>query len=131
MELLARHIAARHVGERVMMLATGDIRNIQAEDAFRAGWEAAADSLTTFVEVEVTRGLGSSETRLRCPPQHPRGPRGKASRSLRGAPDGIQLGDTMDFRLYADGSWRTEFSSDLLDRVGMTVVDGTGSRTDH
>ena len=61
MELLARHIAARHVGERVMMLATGDIRNIEAEDAFRAGWESAgADSLTTFVEVEVTsRGLGS------------------------------------------------------------------------
>jgi len=38
----------------------------------------------------------------------------------------------MDFRLYADGSWRDfEFlDPGLLDRVAMTVVDGTGSRAD-
>lgn len=136
MELLARHIAARHVGERVMMLATGDIRNIQAEDAFRAGWEAAgADSLTTFVEVEVTsRGLGVLRDSLTDVRRNILvAPGGKASRSFAGVlQTEIQLGDTMDFRLYADGSWRDfEFlDPDLLDRVGMTVVDGTGSRPD-
>ena len=136
MALLARHVAARHAGERVMMLATGDIRNIEAEDAFRAGWAAAgADSLTTFVEVEVTsRGLGSLRDSLTDVRRNILvAPGGKASRSFAGVlQTEIQLGDTMDFRLYADGSWRDfEFlDPDLLDRVGMTVVDGTGSRPD-
>lgn len=136
MALLAGHIAARHVGERVMMLATGDIRNIEAEDAFRAGWEeAGADSLTTFVEVEVTsRGLGSLRDSLTDVRRNILvAPGGKASRSFAGVlQTEIQLGDTMDFRLYTDGSWRDfEFlDPDLLDRVGMTVVDGTGSRPD-
>ena len=136
MGLLARHIASRHAGERVMMLATGDIRNIEAEDAFRAGWKAAgADSLTTFVEVEVTsRGLGSLRDSLTDVRRNILvAPGGKASRSFAGVlQTEIQLGDTMDFRLYADGSWRDfEFlDPDLLDRVSMTVVDGTGSLAD-
>jgi len=136
MALLARHVAARHEGERVMMLATGDIRNLEAEDAFRAGWEASgADSLTTFMEVEVTsRGLGSLRDSLTDVRRNILvAPGGKASRSFAGVlQTEIQLGDTMDFRLYADGSWRDfEFlDPDLLDRVGMTVVDGTGSRPD-
>ena len=136
MALLAEHVARHHAGERVMMLATGDIRNLEAEDAFRKGWaQADVDSLTTFVEVEVTsRGLGSLRDSLSDVRRNVLiAPGGKASRSFAGVlQTEIQLGDTMDFRLYADGSWRDfEFlDPGLLDRVAMTVVDGTGSRAD-
>jgi len=136
MALLAEHVARHHAGERVMMLATGDIRNLEAEDAFREGWaQANVDSLTTFVEVEVTsRGLGSLRDSLSDVRRNVLvAPGGKASRSFAGVlQTEIQLGDTMDFRLYADGSWRGfEFlDPGLLDRVAMTVVDGTGSRAD-
>ena len=136
MALLAEHIALRHPGERVMMLATGDIRNIQAEDAFRSGWDKAAkDSLTTLVEVEVTsRGLGTLRDSLSDVRRNILvAPSGKASRSFAGVlQTEIQLGDTMDFLLYADGSWLDfEFlDPGLRDRVQMTVVDGTGSRAD-
>lgn len=136
MALLAEHIAVRHPGERVMMLATGDIRNIQAEDAFRSGWEnAEKDSLTTLVEVEVTsRGLGALRDSLSDVRRNILvAPGGKASRSFAGVlQTEIQLGDTMDFLLYADGSWLDfEFLDPWLrDRVQMTVVDGTGSRAD-
>ena len=132
--LLAEHVARHHAGERVMMLATGDIRNLEAEDAFRKGWaQADVDSLTTFVEVEVTsRGLGSLRDSLSDVRRNVLiAPGGKASRSFAGVlQTEIQLGDTMDFRLYAHGSWRDfEFlDPGLLDRVAMTVVDGTGSR---
>jgi len=136
MALMARHIAIHHAGERVMMLATGDIRNIEAEDAFRSGWEmAGADSLTSLVEVEVSsRGLGALRDSLSDVRRNILvAPGGKASRSFAGVlQTEIQLGDTMDFRLYADGSWR-EFKfldPGLRDRVRMTVVDGTGSRAD-
>ena len=136
MALLAEHIALRHPGERVMMLATGDIRNIQAEDAFRSGWdEAEKDSLTTLVEVQVTsRGLGALRDSLSDVRRNILvAPGGKASRSFAGVlQTEIQLGDTMDFLLYADGSWLDfEFlDPGLRDRVQMTVVDGTGSRAD-
>jgi hypothetical protein len=136
MALLAEHVARHHAGERVMMLATGDIRNLEAEDAFRESWaQADVDSLTTFVEVEVTsRGLGSLRDSLSDVRRNVLvAPGGKASRSFAGVlQTEIQLGDTMDFRLYADGSWRQfEFlDPGLLDRVAMTVVDGTGSRAD-
>ncbi len=136
MALLAEHIALGHPGERVMMLATGDIRNIQAEDAFRSGWnKVEKDSLTTLVEVQVTaRGLGSLRDSLSDVRRNILvAPGGKASRSFAGVlQTEIQLGDTMDFLLYADGSWLDfEFLDPLLrDRVRMTVVDGTGSRAD-
>ena len=136
MALLAKHVARNHAGERVMMLATGDIWNVEAEDAFREGWaQADADSLTAFVEVEVTsRGLGSLRDSLSDVRRNVLvAPGGKASRSFAGVlQTEIQLGDTMDFRLYTNGSWREfEFlDPGLLERVAMTVVDGTGSRAD-
>ena len=136
MATLAQHVAALHPGERVMMLASGDIRNLEAEDAFRKGWtEAKVDSTTTLVEVEVSsRALGSLRDSLSDVRRNILVvPGGKASRSFAGVlQTEIQLGDTMDFLLYADGSWRTFDFLDaaLRDRVRMTVADGTGSRPD-
>lgn len=136
MAALAQHVAALHPGERVMMLASGDIRNLEAEEAFRMGWAAAeVDSTTSLVEVEVTsRGLGSLRDSLSDVRRNVLVvPGGKASRSFAGVlQTEIQLGDTMDFLLYADGSWRTFGFLDaaLRDRVRMTVADGTGSRPD-
>lgn len=136
MERLAQHVAQGHPGERILFLATGDIRNLEAEDAWRAGWtQAEKDSLTEWVEVEVTsRGLGSLRDSLSDVRRNVLvAPGGKASRSFAGVlQTEIQLGDTMDFVLYADGSWRGfEFlDPDLLERVHMTVVDEGGSPPD-
>lgn len=136
MALLAQRVAEEHVGERVMMLASGDIRNLRNEDAFRAGWaEAEVDSTTTLVEVEVSsRGLGSLRDSLTDVRRNVLVvPGGKASRSFAGVlQTEIQLGDTMEFVLYSDGSWRDfEFlDAGLMDHVGLTVADGGGALAD-
>ena len=41
----------------------------------------------------------------------------------------MQLGDSLDFVLYTDKSWRAFefFDHDLRERVGFTVVDGYGT----
>lgn len=137
MEALARHVASRHRGERVLFLATGDIRNLDAEDAFRKAWalETEGDSLLFMSEVAVdSKGLGSLRDSLSDVRRNVLVvPGGKANRSLAGVlQTEIQLGDTMDFVLYADESWR---SFDFLDpevreRIGFTVVDGGGSLPD-
>ena len=136
MALLAQRVAEAHAGERVMMLASGDIRNLDNEDAFRSGWAVAdVDSTTALVEVEVSsRGLGALRDSLTDVRRNVLVvPGGKASRSFAGVlQTEIQLGDTMDFVLYADGSWRDfEFlDAGLLDRVGMTIADGGGLLAD-
>ena len=136
MEALAALVHQRHRGERVMMLSSGDIRNIHAEDGLRQGWiDCEADSLTAFVEVEVSsRGLGSLRDSLSDVRRNVLvAPGGKASRSFAGVlQTEIQLGDTMDFVLYTDGSWRDfEFLDPAFcERVQLTVVDGGGARPD-
>ena len=133
---LAEHVVSLHPGERVMMLATGDIRNLEAEDGFREGWRRAnGDSVASLVEVEVSaRGLGALRDSLSDVRRNILvSPGGKASRSLAGVlQTEIQLGDTMDFVLYADGSWRDFDFLDpaLCERVQLTVVDGGGARPD-
>ena len=60
-------------------------------------------------------------------------PGGKANRSLAGVlQTEMQLGDTMEFRLYADEAWAffRFLDFDLRERVGFTVVDGYGSLPD-
>ena len=119
-----------------MMLASGDIRNLEAEDAFRAAWAAAeVDSTTTLVEVEVSsRGLGSLRDSLTDVRRNILVvPGGKASRSFAGVlQTEIQLGDTMDFVLYADGPWRDfEFLDlGLMGEVDLTVATGGGAPAD-
>ena len=136
MEVLAQRVAEQHAGERVMLLASGDIRNLDIEDAFRAAWaKADVDSTTTLVEVEVSsRGLGALRDSLTDVRRNVLVvPGGKASRSFAGVlQTEIQLGDTMDFVVYADGTWRDfEFlDAGLLDRVGMTVADGGATLAD-
>ena len=136
MALLAQRVAESHAGERVMMLASGDIRNLEAEDAFRAAWAATeVDSTTTLVEVEVTsRGLGSLRDSLTDVRRNILVvPGGKASRSFAGVlQTEIQLGDTMDFVLYADGPWRDfEFLDlGLMGEVDLTVAAGGGAPAD-
>ncbi len=137
MEGLARHIAAQHRGEKVLLLATGDIRNIQAEAAFRGAWDAesAKDSLLMLSEVEVkSKGLGSLRDSLTDVRRNVLVvPGGKANRSLAGVlQTEMQLGDSLDFVLYTDKSWRAFefFDHDLRERVGFTVVDGYGTLAD-
>ena len=128
---LAAHVASRHRGERVLMLATGDIRNLEAEDAFRAAWAAleANDSLLILSEVSVqSKGLGTLRDSLTDVRRNVLVvPGGKANRSLAGVlQTEMQLGDSLDFRLYADAAWKDfDFlDHDLRERVGFTVVDG-------
>ena len=136
MAVLADHVASLHPGERVMMLTTGNIRNLNAEEGFRTAWkEAVKDSVSSFVEVEVTaRGLGALRDSLSDVRRNILvAPGGAASRSLAGVlQTEIQLGDTMDFLLYADGSWRDfEFlDPSFCERVRLTIVDGGGARPD-
>lgn len=137
MEALAEHVATRHGGERILFLATGDIRNIEAEDAFRAAWsdQMERDSLLSWSEIEVSaNGLGVLRDSLSDVRRNILVvPGGAANRSLAGVlQTEIQLGDTMEFRLYADDDWRSFgfLDPELRERVGMTVVDGGGSFPD-
>jgi hypothetical protein len=137
MEMLAAHVAEHHRGEQVLLLATGDIRNIQAESAFRDAWakHAALDSLLVMSEVEVaSRGLGTLRDSLTDVRRNILVvPGGKANRSFAGVlQTEIQLGDSLDFVVYADGDWKKfDFlDPDLRERVGFTVVDGGGALPD-
>lgn len=137
MEALAEHVASLHRGERILLLATGDIRNIEAEDAFRAAWVRlmGRDSLLSWSEIEVSSsGLGVLRDSLSDVRRNVLVvPGGAANRSLAGVlQTEIQLGDTMEFRLYADDDWRSFgfLDPELRERVGMTVVDGGGSFPD-
>lgn len=134
---LAAHVAAQHRGERVLMLATGDIRNLEAEDAFRTAWSEleSADSLLFLSEVSVqSKGLGTLRDSLTDVRRNVLVvPGGKANRSFAGVlQTEIQLGDSLDFRLYADAAWKDfDFlDHDLRERVGFTVVDGYGTPAD-
>lgn len=134
---LARYVAQSHRGERILLLATGDIRNLRAEDAFRTAWSALAaeDSLLMMSEVEVqSKGLGFLRDSLTDVRRNVLVvPGGKANRSLAGVlQTEMQLGDTMEFRLYADMEWK-DFSFldfNLRERVGFTVVDDYASLPD-
>lgn len=133
MEVLAKHVALRHRGERVLLLATGDIRNLESESAFREAWsrQASMDSLLVMSEVEVaSRGLGTLRDSLTDVRRNILVvPGGKANRSFAGVlQTEIQLGDSLDFVVYADGDWKKfDFlDADLRERVGFTVVDGGG-----
>ncbi len=137
MEVLAQHVALQHRGERVLLLVTGDIRNLDAESAFREAWshQAAADSLLVLSEVEVaSRGLGTLRDSLTDVRRNILVvPGGKANRSFAGVlQTEIQLGDSLDFVVYADGDWKKfDFlDADLRERVGFTVVDGGGALPD-
>ena len=137
MEGLAAHVARIHAGEQVLLLVTGDIRNLEAEDAFRSAWDglAASDSLLMLEEVEVSsKGLGSLRETLTDVRRNVLVvPGGKANRSFAGVlQTEIQLGDSLDFVLYADDAWRTfEFlDPEVRERTGFTVVDGGGSLPD-
>ena len=137
MQALAEHVARQHRGERVLLLATGDIRNLDAEAAFRNAWSSleVKDSLLFMDEVEVeSKGLGSLRDSLTDVRRNILVvPGGKANRSLAGVlQTEMQLGDTMEFRLYADEAWAffRFLDFDLRERVGFTVVDGYGSLPD-
>ena len=137
MHALAEHVAQQHRGERVLFLATGDIRNLDAEAAFRNAWFSleVKDSLLLMDEVEVeSKGLGSLRDSLTDVRRNVLVvPGGKANRSLAGVlQTEMQLGDTMDFRLYADEAWAffRFLDFDVRERVGFTVVDGYGSLPD-
>ncbi len=137
MQMLAQHVAVRHRGEQVLLLMTGDIRNLEAESAFRDAWvrHAAEDSLLVMSEVEVaSRGLGTLRDSLTDVRRNVLVvPGGKANRSFAGVlQTEIQLGDSLDFVVYADGDWkRFDFlDPDLRERVGFTVVDGGGAWPD-
>lgn len=134
---LAAHVASQHRGERVLMLATGDIRNLDAEDAFRRAWEEleVKDSLLILSEVSVqSKGLGTLRDSLTDVRRNVLVvPGGKANRSLAGVlQTEIQLGDSLDFRLYADAAWKDfDFlDHDMRERVGFTVVDGYDTPAD-
>ena len=133
MEALAAHVAMQHSGERILLLATGDIRNLDAEAAFRDAWlrHAAQDSLLVMNEVEVaSRGLGALRDSLSDVRRNVLVvPGGKANRSFAGVlQTEIQLGDSLDFVVYADGDWKKfDFlDPELRERIGFTVVDGGG-----
>jgi len=137
MEMLAAHVAMHHRGEQVLLLVTGDIRNLQAEAAFRDAWakHAAQDSLLVMSEVEVaSRGLGALRDSLTDVRRNILVvPGGKANRSFAGVlQTEIQLGDSLDFVVYADGDWKKfDFlDPDLRERVGFSVVDGGGALPD-
>ena len=137
MEGLAAHVARIHSGEQVLLLVTGDIRNLEAEDAFRDAWArlAASDSLLMLEEVAVSsKGLGGLRESLTDVRRNVLVvPGGKANRSFAGVlQTEIQLGDSLDFVLYADDAWRTfEFlDPEVRERTGFTVVDGGGSLPD-
>ncbi len=137
MKGLARFVAQEHRGERVLLLVTGDIRNIRAEDAFRAAWASLVegDSLLMMSEVEVqSKGLGFLRDSLSDVRRNVLVvPGGKANRSLAGVlQTEMQLGDSMEFRLYADMDWKDFRFLDfnLRERVGFTVVDDHGTLPD-
>ena len=137
MQALASFVADQHRGERVLLLATGDVRNINAEEAFREAWAAlrAKDSLLLLDEVEVaSRGLGALRDSLTDVRRNVLVvPGGKANRSFAGVlQTEMQLGDSMEFVLYADAAWR-EFDfldAGLMNRVQFTIVDGGGTLPD-
>ena len=137
MQTLASFIASHHRGERVLLLATGDIRSIEAEGAFREAWAAlhANDSLLLLDEVEVaSRGLGALRDSLTDVRRNVLVvPGGKANRSFAGVlQTEMQLGDSLEFVLYADAAWR-EFDfldASLMNRVQFTIVDGGGALPD-
>jgi LysM repeat protein len=137
MKALASFVANHHRGERVLLLATGDIRSIVAEGAFREAWTAlqAGDSLLLLDEVEVaSRGLGALRDSLTDVRRNVLVvPGGKANRSFAGVlQTEMQLGDSMEFVLYADAAWR-EFDfldASLMNRVQFTIVDGGGNLPD-
>lgn len=137
MKGLAKHVSRMHRGEQVLLLATGDIRNLEAETAFREAWQRLADedSLLLMQEVEVSsKGLGALRGSLSDVRRNVLVvPGGKANRSLAGVlQTEMQLGDSLDFVLYADEAWRTfEFlDPEMRERIGFTVVDAGGSLPD-
>ena len=100
-------MAGIHSGEQVLLLVTGDIRNLEAEDAFRDAWArlAASDSLLMLEEVAVSsKGLGGLRESLTDVRRNVLVvPGGKANRSFAGVlQTEIQLGDSLDFVLYAE-----------------------------
>lgn len=137
MQALASFVAGHHRGERVLLLATGDIRSLIAEEAFREAWAAleVKDSLLLLDEVEVaSRGLGSLRDSLTDVRRNVLVvPGGKANRSFAGVlQTEMQLGDSLEFVLYADAAWR-EFDfldAGLMNRVQFTIVDGGGTLPD-
>jgi len=108
-----------------------------AEGAFREAWTAlqAGDSLLLLDEVEVaSRGLGALRDSLTDVRRNVLVvPGGKANRSFAGVlQTEMQLGDSMEFVLYADAAWR-EFDfldASLMNRVQFTIVDGGGALPD-
>lgn len=137
MAALAQHVAGAHRGEKVLLLATGDIRNIEAESAFREAWNRIAeqDSMLILSEVEVNaRGLGFLRDSLTDVRRNILVvPGGKANRSLAGVlQTEMQLGDSLDFLLYTDGEWRDFNFMDaaLRERIRFTVADGGGTLPD-